>query len=360
MAMVGAGTAAEPFLIVTPDDVREAFGNLKNTNIYELTRSIDMTDEAPLAGAYGNQYPNAGPTFKGNGHMIYGLQVDNVYGNYWLETSSIGFENIHLQFTKIDFMLFSCAVLKISNARFDFDGTGDKGLCSNWKRGYQLAVDGFLLTAAAGKIVQGFNSRENRGSVANAYMMSSETPAGTWGFTVVTDPMDAASYPGLDTAFWNNPGGVLPFLKPVLQDYSHFTHVKGTTLVDGQPESRVVRVVKSDSHGYIAQAITPADGTFDIQTTPYKDGLLVMAFDDEGTQLVADTAYALNATVHPRVSNGYRYICIQAGTTAAPLPDLPWPTGQLTSGDAIFEARKIRQPTIHGPVSPAPVIPPSP
>ena len=146
-------------------------------------------------------------------------------------------------------------------------------------------------------------------------------------------------------------------LIPQTVDLSHLTKVAGITTVDGVPEPRSVLIVRQNNSTPLARAVSGGDGTFEVVTTPYQDPVMVMAYDSIGSQIKTDTTYSLNDIVHPPENNGYRYICIQAGTTATTLPTAPWPTDQITSGAAIFEGRKIRQPYVHGPVSPAPLIP---
>ncbi len=107
MALIGIGTSDNPFLVSTPDDVRELFSDLKNTNVYELINSIDMTEEPNLPGLYANHYPNAGATIRGNGYSIYGMRVNAISSQNWME-GAIGLENIHLSFDECEYLFFAC------------------------------------------------------------------------------------------------------------------------------------------------------------------------------------------------------------------------------------------------------------
>ena len=359
MALIGLGTSENPFLVSNADDVRELFTDLRNTNVYELTNSIDMTEEPNLPGLYCNNYPNAGPTIRGNGYSIYGMRLNNLTDKYWIEGSSITFEDIHLSIDECQYLIMLCIQLHLINVRIDFNGSGEMGVCQHYQRGFQFLVNSLLLTVPGGKLTKVFNNREGRGSIQNCYLYSSEASSDTWGCNIVTEPFVAASYAGLPESDWSKVDGIYPQLIPTVKDYSHYTHVAGTTLLDGAGYSRRVRVLNQANNGLIGDVMTEADGTFDLDTTPHQNAVLVMAYDDVGTRLKADTAYSLDGIVFPYPANGYRYLCIQAGTTDAALPAPPLPTDQLTSGTAIFEAQKIRQPIVHGPMAPAPAVPPA-
>ena len=99
--------------------------------------------------------------------------------------------------------------------------------------------------------------------------------------------------------------------------------------MDGVGRARIVRAVTADRHTLIAEKVSGEDGTYDLGTTPYTHGILVYTCDDYGTTLLPGTVYAVDDVVHPKQGNGYRYVCVQAGTTGDPLPDFP--IGPLTS-----------------------------
>ena len=227
------------------------------------------------------------------------------------------------------------------------------------KYGFGAVINGLLLTVPSGKLTTVFNQNSTHGSYSNCYLYSSEESGNTFACNIVTEPFLAASYAGLPESDWSKVDGIFPQLIPTVKDYSHYTRVAGTTLLDGAGYSRRVRVLNVANNGLIGDVMTEADGTFDLETTPHQNAVLVMAYDDVGTRLKAETAYALDDLVFPYPANGYRYLCIQAGTTDPALPAPPLPIDQLTSGTAIFEAQKIRQPIVHGPMAPAPAVPPA-
>ncbi len=349
---LGAGTEADPYLIESEQDFKDYWAE-GATNFVRLIRNLDMSSVgtlSPVFDAGGKRIDGAGfrvsnvsfvaeplGTARNYGsHVIKNIEFEIVTGwtgsMYYSDTSV--FENVLFNF--------------LHNEPFSFN-THYKNT-NNWVNVVFMGGITFESPALGQRNTQ----------IVNVYILSaiSQAAIDTGRFNVVApdDQLLASSYPDLPTDFWQIEDGMTPFPKAQANDYSTYTHVKGTTLVDGVGESRGVRIMHAYYGNTVAYAKSAEDGTFDIKTRPYTEPLLVISHDDMGTRLKAATAYALGAITYPAAFNGYRYVCIQAGTTADPLPDQPWPTGQLTSGDAIFEAKKVRQPIIHGPVLPVPYL----
>ena len=132
MALIGIGTSENPFLVSTADDVRELFSDLQNTNVYELTNSINMTEEPNLPGLLANHYPNAGATIRGNGYSIYGMRVNSINDKTWI-SGALRFEDIHLSFDECEYLFFACTSMGFLNVRIDFNDTGEMGLCRHYQ-----------------------------------------------------------------------------------------------------------------------------------------------------------------------------------------------------------------------------------
>ena len=332
---IGNGTAESPFLIETPEQFRDAFKDQATSFYhYEVTRNIDMGGmeiggyhqvRAKIDGK-GHVISNAIHTesylcyrwwgYLKNIHMIMGRKASNKSIRYFAQSDANGaaIENVRLVFT-------------------------DPFL--NWST-FNMNMNGMVSCIVNEDIDAG----------RRTYWC---TGARNSKVDVTANDTDPASYPGIDTNIWDTTGGGVPVLIPQAGDYSQYTQVAGKTLVDGVPRARQVRAVSADRHSLIAEATSGADGTFELGTTPYTHGILVYAYDDYGSTLQPGTVYNVDDVVHPSQGNGYRYVCVQAGTTGDPLPDYPWPTDQLTTGTAIFNAEKIVQPFMHGPVTPVPI-----
>jgi ribosomal protein S17E len=77
-SLVGAGTAADPYLINTYDDLRQA--TLKLGSVYKLNANIDMASKKHyMLGSYYNAFTG---TFDGNNNTISNLTLNNSYGSY--------------------------------------------------------------------------------------------------------------------------------------------------------------------------------------------------------------------------------------------------------------------------------------
>lgn len=80
---------------------------------------------------------------------------------------------------------------------------------------------------------------------------------------------------------------------------------------------------------------------------------MVHIYDDPGAAPKPGTAYALDDLIQPPERNGYRYRCISPGTSDTSLPaSEDWSGGQVVLGSATFQAEKVNQPEIFGPVTP--------
>ncbi len=337
---IGNGSQINPFLIQTPADFEAVWHHSENY-YYELTTDLDME------GRYLSQNDNGGSFhLDGKGHKI----INMTCGNYWHFWGSGDIRDIEFYIasgltTGLHQTCYNGAVLQ--NVRVHWQHSSEVYLSRDWPQGqpfYQNVVLSGLATLKHIANQGGFDT-------SGCYVAMNRDPNNNDG-VLISDIYDPAEYVNLDPALWNLTSGSVPSLIPQTGDYSRYTHVLGTTLVDGSPVPRTVRAVTMQRHELIAQIDSAGDGSFELVTSPYTDGILVYAFDEYGSLLKADTAYSIGAITHPQTPNGYRYICIQAGTTEATLPADPWPTDQLASGTAIFEAHKLRQPMLHGPVTP--------
>ncbi|MCL6270727.1 hypothetical protein M3P05_12410 [Sansalvadorimonas sp. 2012CJ34-2] len=328
----GDGTQANPYLIETPEQMRDAFQG--GGGHYEVIKNIDM------GGMDMGGYFSATSWIDGKGHVVSnaGQSGSSLYNDF-----NGRLYNLHVQFIKTGPYEISRIVGDdygfFENVRFEFMD----GQIQSWA---QFRIYGDRIGSCTGVIIN-----EYHGSDRTTYWCNS----GNTKIDVSATDTDPASYPGIDSNVWDITGGSVPVLIPQSGDYSAYTHVMGTTLVDGNPVSRIVRAVGAGRHELISETTSGADGSYDLQTSPYTHGVLVYTFDDYGTTLLPGTVYELDDITHPKGPNGYRYICVQAGTTGDPLPDAPWPTDQLITGTAIFNAEKIVQPFMHGPVTPVPI-----
>ena len=332
---IGNGTAESPFLIETPEQFRDAFKDqATNFYYYEVTKNSDM------AGMEIGGYNQVRAKIDGKGHVISNAIHAESYLCYrWWGT----LKNIHII---MGYKSSSKAIRYF--AQSDANGA---------------AIENVRLVFTDPMYRWSTFAMNMHGMVSCIVNEDIDTGRSTYWCTgaknskvdVTANDTDPASYPGIDGAIWDLTGGGVPVLIPQQGDYSQYTQVKGKTLVDGIPKPRIVRAVSADKHALIAEKVSEADGSFELGTTPYTHGILVYAFDDYGSPLHPSTVYAVDDIVHPKIGNGYRYVCVQAGTTSDPLPDFPWPTDQLITGTAIFNAEKIVQPFMHGPLNPVPI-----
>ncbi|GAA4650996.1 hypothetical protein GCM10023116_32790 [Kistimonas scapharcae] len=337
---IGDGSQSTPFLIQTSEDF-EAVWHDSGSYYYELTTDLDMDGRVLNTNGDGGNFH-----LNGKGHKV----INMTCGAYWHFWGSGDIRNIEFYIvsgltTGLHQTCYNGAVLQ--DVRIHWQHNGDVYLSRDWPQGqpvYQNVVLSGLATLKHIANQEGFDT-------SGCYVAMNRDPNNSDG-VLVSDIYDSAEYVNLDPVLWNLTPGSVPSLIPQTGDYSRYTHVRGTTLVDGSPVPRAVRAVTMERHELIAQIDSESDGSFELVTSPYTDGILVYAFDEYGSLLKPDTAYGISDVTHPQTPNGYRYICIQAGTTDATLPTEPWPTAQLASGTAVFEAYKLRQPMLHGPVTP--------
>ncbi|WP_281647950.1 hypothetical protein [Parendozoicomonas sp. Alg238-R29] len=334
----GLGTENSPYLIETPEQFRDAFKDSATAfHHYAVIQNIDMGGMA-IGG-----YNQVRAKIDGKGHVI----SNAVHAESYLCYRWWGYlKNIHIIMghkttsKKIRYFAQSDANgAAIENVRLVFTNT-----FYNWAT-FNMNMEGMVSVIV----------NEDAGNGRKTYWCTGAKNAKV---DVTAHDTDPASYPGIDDTIWDVTGGGVPVLIPQGGDYSQYTHVMGKTMIDGVPKSRNVRAVSADRHSLIAEATSGADGSFDVGTTPYTHGILVYAFDDYGETIQPGAVYNVDDIVHPKTGNGYRYVCVQTGTTGDPLPDWPWPTDQLTTGTAIFNAEKIVQPFLHGPVTPVPIFQP--
>ena len=345
---IGSGTEEAPYLIRNAQEF-QSFWNNPESYWYELTTDIDM-DGVNVGSASGSSLY---PKLNGQGHSV--LNINMTSTSYWMGTGGGQFINIAVYFNAGFSSGFAEAPsnLLIENVRihWNYPATIFRALLYGYTA--STTIRDVLLTGDVASITY---LQKSGADVSRVYIDASIPLTNTQGSVAVQDLLDPTEFPTFDPTFWNLAVGTIPALIPQAGDYSGYTHIKGTTLLDGQPYSRKVRAVTADRHEIVAEVDSDLNGDFDVVTSPHKRNIIVYAYDPPGKVMRAATAYALDEILEPAQPNGYRYICIQAGTTADPLPDLPWPIDQLTSGTAIFEARKIRQPMMHGPITPVPIV----
>ena len=347
----GDGTEADPWLIhdqVSFSDYWKHYG----TGFWRIVHDIDMSGFGVIGGGVTALYK----TIDGAGHSITNCTFPNDPGVNNGGPSAYHLKNITIYVVAgwTGFTRYT-QTLSFTNVRVHYEYAGDVGF-ANASAGNTHFTNCIISGMCT---LTGTNA--NPANCTNLYIACGTTAAvaADAKYTIVDSGnlSDPASYPGLPAEFWTLEAGAVPVTKPAVIDYSYIAYIAGVTTVDGAPESRYVRVYSAVSVNMIGSLVSDDEGKFNIRTTPWKEPVLIIAHDNIGEALKPATAYAIDNVAHPKGGNGYRYVCIQAGTTADPLPDLPWPTDQLTSGDAIFEAKKIRQPIIEGPVTPAPVLP---
>jgi hypothetical protein len=165
--------------------------------------------------------------------------------------------------------------------------------------------------------------------------------------TSTPDKYNASNYPALAAlaTLWLIDGASMPRLKA--QSSSALTRayaIKGLTKVGGIPRSRTVSCHSPVDFNQIAKGKSLGDGSYSLNCGLYTDHVAVVHSDDYGKLFAANYAYALGDVVHPSTTNGCRYICTTAGTSASTEPT-NWPTtGTLTTGSAIFTAQPVYKP----------------
>lgn len=141
-------------------------------------------------------------------------------------------------------------------------------------------------------------------------------------------------------------------LSPVKRKVRAFTwYPVDTGEVDGSgnPIYEPVFVAETES--------SEVDGSYDLDVSPRTDALMVVAFDEYGSEFQASTAYSVGDIIHPPVGfeNGHVYECVIAGTSASSAPvwwkDDEDPVTRFI-GTAEFLVRAFYQPIVHGPIMP--------
>ena len=331
----GLGTEEAPYLIETPEQMRDAF---QSTTLayYQVIHNIDM-NRMTMGGYY---QPKS--IIDGRGHVI----TTTGQGAPYLYHRFYGvLRNIHIQWVNTQ---SAYTVGKIVN---DDRGTFENVLFE-FMDDNAATLDSLVLyrdqPGTANHLLVVIHRADASRDVALC-------AAGATLIDITGVATGAATYATMDAAHWDVTAGAIPVLIPQGADFTAYTEVKGTALVDGEPVQRKIRAVTADRHILVAETESAEDGSFTLPTTPYTSGVLVYTFDDYGTALKPATGYVTDDITHPATGNGYRYRCIQAGATDAELPPLPWSTTQLVSGTAVFVAEKFLQPVMHGPVTPVPI-----
>ncbi len=351
---LGSGTEDDPYLIIEEQELWD-YWNDPGYTWARLTRDLDMAGIPALITPSANR---SSVRIDGAGHSVRNATfADDPFADNGAGTC---------YFRNVEFYILAGWIthtyyydgINCTNVRWHYEHVSEVQIYHTEKPDRCYFTD--CMVSGACTFI-GANTQTSRTN--GFYVLCSTTDdvrtAGYYQVLTAEESAQASSYDLLDPAGWVIEDGTVPYPQQVSYDYSQFTRIKGVTTVDSIPESRMVRIHTARYPGYVAGGLSTDDGTFEFQTRPFTEPLLVIAHDDIGLEMRPTTDYELGDIVHPAGGNGYRYLCIQAGTTADPLPQAPWPTDQLTSGTAIFEARKIRQPIVEGPVTPAPYIPPS-
>ncbi|WP_017445799.1 hypothetical protein [Gayadomonas joobiniege] len=164
----------------------------------------------------------------------------------------------------------------------------------------------------------------------------------------------ASSYPALDPDDWVLQDGALPQLKVKPYSGKPITRIAGTTKLNGTPASRRVTITDSNG-GRISRSMSdPETGRFEVQTSPFKNGVTVIVDDDIGYEIQPNKTYSVGDKIYHSEYSGIFYECTNAGDSpeTLPVPSEYPESGFLTIGTATFKAKAVNKPQIFSPVRP--------
>jgi len=341
----GSGTLADPYLLVNFADVEAMFKSyLGTSNCFALVADLDIsatTISYNFSGTINVTLDGRGNKLmvRLNNAWLAGTSYGNTVSGYWAGT----FKNVHFK------------IVNAMNLKPGYSGGAGMTLDN--------AVFEFASNATAGRtdsIFKGSNSLIINGdaqvlsSASNIYKEGAAT-ANTINTSTFSDgnKFNKSNYPTLIEQKWIFDGISLPHPRPqATADLTNRYCLKGLCKVGSLARQRKLAVFTENGLRVKVQD-SAADGSFFLNLSDVTTPVIVLAYEDIGSSIVANTAYALNQIIHPAIPNGYRYRCTLAGNSGATLPAEPWPTAAvLTAGAAQFTPEPVFEPKAHGPLLP--------
>jgi hypothetical protein len=395
--MLGTGTALNPFIITSEDDLIE-MGN-DTTAYYKLYVDIELIQEwvpIPFTG-----------TFDGRGYTVSELEVDATSGadhygffsslsgnadvrNLNLITSALGVRGTGGKYGGVLAGLTSGDVTVRNIVAIGFiDHGNDRGAGLLGYVGGLKSIEStatFVPVPIGGwlnAIISNTASGIPIGFSANAGVWSSEysgndSPGGnvTAVDLTIAEAANPDSYPSyFDFEFeWEIAEDGLPRVRKldevliVGEDQTQWTKVEGIVQIDGAPAKREIRAfgyyettyainTKSVNQSQsLGQAISdPVTGEYLIDLFWGYDGeVFVVAFDDYGEEFTADRALVVGDRIRPAPANGYVWEATGAGSLPSdePIWEVDTESSRLY-GTVSMIAVPFYRPMVHGPVLPA-------
>lgn len=339
----GAGTSGDPYIIHNVAAWTQFFNVDKNSGKY-----FEVIDDIDCMGAVLTGISLFSGSLNGNGHKVHNFSSSI---SSWFSSSGSAFnkiKNIHISasYTGNTWALSSVAGainqhMNMENVRIDFTSSSAWLFYYLNSTSYSAMVN-VIITYNGNRQLARFASSNN---FVQCYIVApNTTDFNITGSTRLSaeESIIPSKYPTLGEQ-WVIDSVSIPYLYPAgRSDLTQKYAIKGSTQVAGIGKKRKVALLTSAYLGLLKKIDTADNGTYLIDMGDVYDPVYVMHYDDYGFPLVANTAYALSAYIHPKTPNGYRYKCTSAGTSGAELPAEPWPTSSnLTAGTAIFSPEPV-------------------
>ena len=122
------------------------------------------------------------------------------------------------------------------------------------------------------------------------------------------------------------------------------SHVSGTVCSTNQDSKSTIVAISLEGE-CVGKAEAQTDGTFTIDTSPYEGTVVLLRYQNYGDAFTSKF-YNENEVVHPTPPNGNIYEVASAGQSGEVEPD--WTTGTVVSGNVVFRAVPLFQPTAAG------------
>jgi hypothetical protein len=329
----GTGTQADPYLLTNWGDVQLLFTSyLTSGKYFALVADLDCS-------ATQISYLNTSTAIfhiDGRGYSLVVNIRNTAYSTSYIfyEWGAGTLKNIKLKFIHTGWYknVGADAAFTISNVFLEFSSAEQYGP-SQLVKGSNSIISGGNIG-----VLSGVNIYKN-GSVIGNTINTSSFPDG--------NPYSKSNY-ALDEQYWIFDGVSLPKPRPQSTvDLTIRQCVKGKTSVGGAGKSRSVGIY-TPSNGYRYKLLSSgSDGNYLAVLNDVIEPVIVMHFDDPGLLFAASKGYVLGDRIHPKIPNGYVYVCTTAGISSTSIPAV-WPTsGTITSGGAIFTAIPIYAPASH-------------
>lgn len=336
----GAGTQADPYLLVNLADVEALFKTHQATGKYfALVANIDCS--ATLISH--NVFAPANFKLDGRGYELTVRLTHQTYGDYVFYGWGAGsLQNVKLNIINGNEYAVSSSGAEpftLDNAVLTFSKNATNSSTYKIVKGNNAIIIGGNCA-----VLSGSNIFKDGSATANTINTSSFADG---------NKFNKANYPTLAEDKWVFDGISLPRPRPqATADLTRRYGVKGQSKVGGIGRLRTLAVFTENGLRYKVQD-TRADGTFFLNLNDVVTPVIVMAYDDIGAKAVINTAYSLNQLIHPTSPNGFRYRCTLAGSSGATIPAEPWPIStELTIGAAKFTPEPVYEPKAHGPLLP--------